>query len=108
MMTYLVPMSVEGSAYFTQTVNLSGQSFSFRFLWNERDQHFYMDVETVDGKRNSVKLVLNCPLLGKTPVTDLGDFYLLSQDSSADPENIGYSQYGSVWNLYWVPFDQEE
>ena len=108
MRSYVVPMSVEGSAYFTQTVNLSGQAFSFRFLWNERDQHFYMDVETTDGKKNSVKLVPNNALLGKSSVTDLGDFYLLSQDSSADPDNIEYSQYGSVWNLYWIPFDQEE
>ena len=76
MRSYVVPMSVEGSAYFTQTVNLSGQAFSFRFLWNERDQHFYMDVETTDGKKNSVKLVPNNALLGKSSVTDLGDFYL--------------------------------
>jgi hypothetical protein len=26
----------------------------------------------------------------------------------ADENNIEYSQYGTMWNLYWVPFDQED
>lgn len=108
MTAYLIPMDVEDSAHFTQTVSLSGTVFSFRFLWNERDKHFYMDVSTTDGERKGVRIVPNSPLLGNSSVTTDGDFYLLSKDANADEDNIEYSQYGTMWNLYWVPFDQEE
>lgn len=108
MTSYLIPMSVEASSHFTQTVSLSGTVFSFRFLWNERDGRFYMDVSTTDGERNGIRMVPNSPLLGNSPVTTDGDFYLLSRDSNADENNIEYSQYGTMWNLYWVPFDQED
>lgn len=99
----VVPMDVQSSAYFTQTATLSGQTFTFKFLWNERDKSFYMDVQTNDGVKRSIRLVPGRPLLGKSQVTDRGDFYLLSEDSKADPDNIEYSQYGSMWNLFWVP-----
>ena len=106
--TYLIPMDVVSSAYFTQTANLSGQAFSFRFLFNERDGFFYMDVETNEGKREGVRMVPNSPLLGQSGVTTLGDFYLLSSNAEADQDNIKYEDYGNVWNLYWIPFDQED
>lgn len=101
-------MNVEASSHFTQTVSLSGTVFLFRFLWNERDKHFYMDISTTDGERTGVRVVPNSPLLGNSSVTTDGDFYLLSKDANADEGNIEYSQYGTMWNLYWVPFDQEE
>ena len=103
-------MNVEASAYFTQTVSLSGMAFSFRFLYNERDGFFYMDVSTTDGERRGLRMVPNSPLLGGDGggVTTLGDFYLMTDSPDADASNIEYSQYGSIWNLYWVPFDQEE
>lgn len=104
----LVPIDVTGASCFTQTCVCYGVTFSFRFLWNERDGRFYMDVSTNDGIRRSVRLVPNSPLLGEKSVTDKGDFYMLSQDSKAAPSNIGYFDYGTVWKLYFVPFDQDE
>lgn len=108
MTSYMIPMNVDASAHFTQTASLSGTVFSFRFIWNERDGHFYMDVSTTEGELKGVRIVPNSPLLGNSSVTTDGDFYLLSKDSKADEDNIEYSQYGTMWNLYWVPFDQEE
>ena len=105
---FLIPMKVENSSHFTQTVSLSGMAFTFRFLWNERDGHFYMDVSTTEGERKGIRIVPNSPLLGDSDVTSDGELYLLSKESKADEDNIEYSQYGSVWNLYWVPFEQEE
>ena len=104
----LVPLDVTRSSTFTQTCVCYGVTFRFRFAWNERDGKFYMDVSTNDGERYSVRLVPNSPLLCEKSVTDLGDFYLLSQDSKADPSNIGYFDYGTKWNLYFVPFEQDE
>lgn len=103
----LIQMDVQSSAYFTQTASLSGQTFTFKFLWNERDKSFYMDVQTNDGVKRSIRMVPGRPLLGNSQVTDRGDFYLLSEDSKADPDNIEYEQYGKMWNLFWVPNAEE-
>lgn len=108
MKTFMVPMDTASSAHFTQTVNLSGTTFSMRFIYNERDGFFYMDVSTSDGERKGVRLVPNTPLLGDSDVTSLGDFYLLSEDSGAAEYPERYEDYGTKWNLYWIPNDQEE
>jgi len=103
MNAYKIPMNTEASSYFTQSVNLDGTAFSLRFLWNARDGFFYMDVSTTEGERTGIRMVPGSPLLGKSPVTDKGDFYLLSEDSSAGDGPQSYDDFGAKWNLYWVP-----
>ena len=104
----LIPIDLTDSSYFTQTCACYGVTFAFRFLWNERDGHLYMDVSTVDGERNGIRMVPNSPLLGNSSVTDIGDFYLLSDEAGADSSDIKYEDYGTVWKLYFVPFEQDE
>ncbi len=102
-MVYEVPVNASESAYITQSVNLSGIAFAFRFLWNERDYCWFMDVKTNDGEKTSVRIIPNERLLGKNnPVTAAGDFMLLSTEITADPKAIEYADFGNKWKLYWV------
>lgn len=102
-MVYEIPVNASESAYITQSVNLSGTAFTFRFLWNERDNRWYMDVKTNAGEKTSIRIIPNDRLLGEnSPVTAAGDFMLLSTEINADPEKMEYADFGNKWKLCWV------
>ena len=103
MKSFLIPIDVEQSAYFTQSVSIEGETFNFRFLWNSRDELWYMDVSSVTGTENGVRIVPNSPLLSSKRVTNNGNFYLFKSSVDADENDMKYEDFGKNFQLYFVP-----
>lgn len=103
MKSYLIQVDVEQSSYFTQSVSVEGETFNFRFLWNERDSLWYMDVSSVNGSENGIRLIPNENLLISKRVTRKGNFMLLQTSSDANPNDMKYSDFGNKFQLYFIP-----
>ena len=101
-----IPLKAGGSALRTLSVNISGVSLAIRLYWNDRDQSWYADLESVDGKNNGVKLVTNTPLLAsKNRCLNGGDLVVLKSTlDTKDP--LGFDNLGSEYTLNYV--DDEE
>ena len=94
--------------YFTESVNVGGVSLSMRFMWNERDQHWFIDLESVDGKNNSVRLVVNTPLLsGKNKCLKSGDLLVL-QNTTDEIKTLGYENLGTDFLLFYMSYEELE
>lgn len=101
-----IPLKAGGSALRTLSVNISGVSLAIRLYWNDRDERWYADLESVDGKNNGVKLVTNTPLLAhKNRCLDGGDLVVLKSTlDTKDP--LGFENLGSEYKLYYVDDDE--
>jgi len=62
----ILPMQ-RGAARFEFEIDLEGESFFFRFEWNDRAGSWFFDVLTVDQEPlvSGVKVVLGIPLLNR-------------------------------------------
>lgn len=88
--------------YFTESVNVGDVSLSMRFMWNERDNHWYVDLESVDGKNNGVRVVTNTPLLaGKNRCLVNGDLIVL-QNTTDEIKELGYENLGTDFLLFYM------
>ena len=90
------------SPYFTESVNVGEVSLSMRFLWNERDQHWFVDFESVDGKNNGIRLVVNTPLLAyKNRCLKGGDIVVL-QTTTDEIKELGFDNLGKDFALFYM------
>lgn len=74
---------------FNFQAKINGVVFDFTLTWNERDAHWYLDLNDADGApiRSGVKVVVDWPLLkgcvdARRPV---GDVVALDTDGAGDP-----------------------
>ena len=89
------------SPEFTESVNVGDVSLSMRFLWNERDSHWYVDFESVDGKNNGIRLVVNTPLLAfKNKCLLAGDIVVL-QTTTDTIKELGFDNLGTDFSLFY-------
>jgi hypothetical protein len=103
-----IPILLEQSADFVQTVELDGAVVVIRITWNVRNDTGFMEFTDGDGNTiNGIKIVPNWPLLrqlkGSTSID--GDFIVVRDDNTVETE-ITYDNLGSGQNLYYVT--QEE
>ena len=103
MKAFLIPIDVDKSAYFTESVSIEGETFNLRFLWNSRDEFWYMDVSSVTGTENGIRIVPNSPLILSKRVTNKGNFHLFKSSVDAEENEMKYEDFGKKFQLYFVP-----
>lgn len=87
---------------FTESVNVGDVSLSMHFMWNNRDQHWFVDFESVDGKNNGIRIVTNTPLLaGKNKCLKGGDIVVL-QTVTDSIKALGFDNLGSDFSLFYM------
>lgn len=101
-----IPISTNGKARVSLSVNLKNTTVAIDFLWNERDGHWFMDLESVNGKNYGVRMVSDSLLLAvRNNVTNGGDFAIL-KDETANDEPLGFDNIGTTYGLYYL--DEED
>lgn len=69
-----------------QIVNLEGIDYKLRFVWNSRDNNWYLDISLPDDTPlvMGIKMVINYDLIGHYVQEGVppGSFMLFSEDSS--------------------------
>ena len=89
------------------TVELGGNPYILRVLWNERFEYFSLSVHTAADEPllTNVKMVRDHPLIGRFKDTRLpfGDLYLVRGKGSAD--RPGYADLGGSCNLFYYEPD---
>ena len=89
------------------SVELDGNPYVLRVLWNERFGYFSLSVLTADEQPilTNVKMVKNYPLIGRFKDTRLpfGDLYFVQEKGSV--ERPGYSDLAVSCNLYYYEPD---
>lgn len=97
-----IPIDTKGAAGVKQRVNIDGVTVAMRIYWNEKDAHWFLDLESADGKRNGVRCVPSSRLLGSlNPVIASGDFAILKDDQS-DDAGLVFDNMGTTYGLYYV------
>lgn len=91
----------------TQQCELSGETFSLRLRWNEREQAWHLDLSTLDGEAiaSGVRLVTSFPLLRRNlhPSRPPGDLYVLdNRGFDAEPT---LAEFGTRFTLVYVEGD---
>ena len=98
--------------YVYEDIDLAGESWNYRLLWNDRAERWSIDVydsEEGDAQRrvNGTRLVPNYPInwthTGRIPT---GGFIVLldtADDTAKDP--CTYDGLGHRWKLCWVSDD---
>ncbi len=98
----------QDSPQFVQQTQLDGETYTFRFHWNEREEAWYLQIGDVDDVPiiSSRKLVANWPLLMR--VTDSrrppGELYLV--DPTGSDTDPGLKELSNRVELLY--FDEEE
>lgn len=103
-----IPINSNGGAWRTLSVNISGVSLSIRLLWNNRDGHWFADLESVDGKNNGIRLVTNTPLLAhRNQCLKGGDLVVLKKEISLK-KPLGFDNLGDGYALYYIEDSETE
>lgn len=98
----LIPFDAANGPYQSFNVNLGEFVCDFRFLWNERDEHWFADFNSsLGGKNVGVRLVEESPLLGGSNALGVdGDFRVVRTMRDA-AVNITFENFGDGWSLIW-------
>ncbi len=97
-----IPLNKDSGALRSLSVNISGVSLAIRLMWNSRDDSWYADLESVDGKNNGIKFVTNTPLLAnKNRCLKGGDLVVIKSTLDCkDP--LGFENLGSDYTLNYI------
>lgn len=99
-----IPLDFSNSGYMTETCNVNGRMFQFRFLFNQVDNFFYMDVKTNKGERLGIKCIPESTLLDESSglFDGKGRFIILRQSTQLDKEFIDFFDFGNGWDLFFL------
>jgi hypothetical protein len=104
----IIPTLSDGSALYTQRVNLDGSDYQLGFRWNTRQARWYMSVSDVDGTllASSLKVVPNWPLLayyhGRAGMPP-GELWCVTLGVSTDPPGLDEMGEGRRCTLLYYP-----
>lgn len=93
---------------FTESVNVGDVSLSMRFMWNERDQHWFVDFESVDGKNNGIRLVVNTPILATKNRCLKGGDIVVMQTVTDGVKKLGFENLGKEFSLFYLTASEVE
>lgn len=89
------------------SVELDGNPYILRVLWNERFGYFSLSVSAADETPivTNVKMVKNYPLIGrfKNTLLPTGDFYFIQE--KGDAERAAYADLAVNFGLYYYEAD---
>lgn len=105
-LTQKIPLQPETTDQLV-SVELDGNPYILRVLWNERFGYFALTVLTADETviLENVKMVKNYPLIGRFKDVRLpfGDFYFVQEKGNA--ARPGYSDLAVNFSLYYYEPD---
>ena len=111
MISYIPINNAEGSSYFEKRISLDGRDYILRFLFNTREEKWYLDINDQDNVPivSGLKLVLNIDLVRR--LTDerrpKGALHVFENASSNEQQiDPGLSSLGL--DIQLVYFDEEE
>ena len=100
-----IPVDTKGGSSVLLSCNVGGVSLSVRLLWNERDGHWFADLESSEGKNAGIRLVPGTPLLSSgNRVLAGGDIAVLATPNVFAGE-LGYGNLGTDYALMFVSDD---
>ena len=105
-MVRLIPIS-QNESNITQLSTLDGSDYIFRFLWNERDAHWYMtirdsaSVDIITG----IKVVCDIPLAVHEASDDMFPGSLWAVDTTGNGVDPGLRDFGTRVRLIYVDED---
>lgn len=89
------------------SIELDGNPYILRVLWNERFGYFSLSVNAADDTPilTNIKMVKNYPLIGrfKSDLLPAGDIYFVQEKGNAD--RPGYSDLAVNFGLYYYEAD---
>lgn len=91
---------------FTESVNVGDVSLSLRFMWNQRDMHWFVDLESVDGRNNGVRLVVNTPLLAYRNRCLKGGDLVVLQTTTDEIKQLGFDNFGKDFSLFYMTSEE--
>lgn len=91
---------------FTESVNVGDVSLSMRFTWNNRDQHWFADFESVDGKNNGIRLVVDTPLLAYRNRCLKGGDIVVLQTTTDQIKKLGFDNFGKDFSLFYMSSEE--
>lgn len=88
-------------------IELDGNPYNLRVLWNERFGYFSLSIYTADGEPVlvNIKMVKNYPLIGrfKNQLLPLDEFYFVQEKGT--PKRPEYGDLGVTFELYYFEAD---
>jgi len=89
---------------FTKLVTLDGEDYNFRFLWNERDGHWFMTIRTSGGDDiiAGIKVVADIPLVTHDADSRLFPGELWAMDTTGAGVDPGLRDFGTRVRLAYV------
>lgn len=101
-LTQKIPLQPETTDQLV-SVELDGNPYILRILWNDRFGYFSLSVLTADGTiiLENIKMVKNYPLIGRYKDVRLpfGDLYFVQEKGNAP--RPGYSDLATNFELYY-------
>jgi hypothetical protein len=104
----IIPTLSDGTAFYSQRVNLDGTDFQLDFRWSTREARWYLRLlnTTGDVLVGPMKLVVNWPLLhyyhGREGVPT-GEIWCMTVGASTDPPGISELGEGLRCQLEYIP-----
>jgi hypothetical protein len=103
-----LPTFQENSADFSYDIEIENKIISFRFVYNIRNQFWFLNIESGNNEIKGLKIVEGFPLLftHKAKFPDLeGDFLLMAR---VENEEFTYDNFGVAWSLYYLNKEELE
>lgn len=97
-----IPISTDNDAVFSLSVNLDDISVAMRFTWNSRSSAWFLDLESVNGKNNGIRISENRLLLGtKNKTLPLGSDLIVLKRGVAAESGLDFFNLGKDYILYY-------
>ena len=104
----IIPTLFDGTAFYSQRVNLDGVDFTLDFRWGTRENRWYMRLLDTLGNTliGPMKLVVNWPLMhyyhGRAGVPS-GEFWCMTSGASNAPPGLTEMGEGLRCTLEYIP-----
>lgn len=96
----IIPFNPNVSSYQELSVNLGEFVCDFRFLWNERDGFWYVDLKSSNGSVLGCRLCVGSNLVDKTSKLGYdGNFRVLKVTKTT--KNLGFENFGVDYKLVY-------
>ncbi|MBV6340984.1 phage baseplate plug family protein [Candidatus Magnetobacterium casense] len=98
-----IAINVRVNPYYRGVKALDGNTYTFRFHWNNTLEKWYMDILGISNDVAVCGIALTCgkDLLASHGYYELGELWVVDNDgANADPN---YDDIGSRWTLEYTP-----
>ena len=99
----IIPTSTELANYTQKTV-LDGTSYQLEFIYNEREDAWYVSILSDEGTDliNGIKIVADWPLLRRHQAEDTPPGELIAQDTTGAGLDPGFADLGAGVILLYI------